>query len=87
MGLFFLELGSKVSPHPHLVIFWNIEGVNRGFPSLVTFVSLHKPWLIFLSKPQAYNCDIHLHTIQLPSYNFFLNSHDCYLSDLPMETM
>ena len=66
---------------------WNIDGIHHWLPSLATFASIHKPWFIFLSEPQAYNCDAHLHTTQLPHYNLFLNSEDIFLPDLPVETL
>ena len=83
----FFKLPGQVSSKEALIITWNIEGIHDGFPSLATLVSIHKPWFIFLSEPQAYNCDVHLHTTHLPNYNFFLNSEDLYLPDLPMETL
>ena len=66
---------------------WNIAGTHRGFPSLATFASTYKPWFIFLSEPQVYNCNVHLYTNHLPHYNLHHNSDDTYLPNLPMETL
>ena len=66
---------------------WNIEGVHRGFPSLVSLTSTAKPSLIFLSEPQDFACNINLFMAQLPMYKFFLNSKDRHLPDLPMDTL
>ena len=77
----------QVSPQEHLVISWNIEGVHRGFPSLVTFCNQFSPSLIFISEAQSFQCNIRLYTPQLPTYKFQLNGEDSFSPDLPMDTL
>ena len=70
-----------------LVFTWNIKGVHRSFSSLSSFSDSARPSLIFLSKPQAFLCNIGLFMEQLPSFKFFLNGEDCHLPDLPLQTI
>ena len=65
---------------------WNIEGVRRHIFYLAEVLQSERCSLVFLSEPQAYQCD-------LPSiiqyiehdYCYALNSDDLYDPDLPLD--
>ena len=65
---------------------WNIEGLRRNAHSLKHFTDLHRPDLIFLSEPQAFQCDVAC-TLKMfrGSYSHHLNSEDTYQPDLALE--
>ena len=65
---------------------WNIEGLRRNSHSLKHFTDLHRPDLIFLSEPQAFQCDVAC-TLKMfrGSYSHHLNSEDTYQPDPALE--
>ena len=65
---------------PRLVS-WNIEGAMRGASSLSHFASIHSQALIFLSKPQLFQCDTARALAPLLDFCHHLN-HLFYRHDL-----
>ena len=66
---------------------WNIEGFRRNQMNLKHFCDQYNPSLISLSEPQAFQCDIALHTQPFSGeYCFLLNSEETNNPDLAMES-
>ena len=64
---------------------WNIEGLLRNLFNLKHFVNIYFPDMIFISEPQAYQCDVVKAMQHLQGhYKYFLNSDDLRDPELPL---
>ena len=66
---------------------WNIEGIRRHVYYLAEVLQTERCSLVFLSEPQAYQCDLpSISQFFKHDYCFALNSDDLYETDLPLNT-
>ena len=64
---------------------WNILGLFRNFFNLKHFINIYSPDMIFISEPQAYQCDVVKAMQHLKChYKYFLNSDHLRDLELPL---
>ena len=64
---------------------WNIENIKKNVFVLAQLLSIHRSSIVFLSEPQAYQCDLPaLVQYFKHDYSYFLNSEDLVDPELPL---
>ena len=81
------EASSITNNYELICLSWNIEGYRRNQMNLKHFCDQFNPSLVFISEPQAFQCDISLLTRPfIGAYSFLLNSEETNSPELAMES-
>ena len=80
-----MATSAKASYQKLTALTWNIEGVKRNMFMLAEILNSRSCSLVFLSEPQAYQCDLnHITQYIAHKYCYMLNYEDNYEPELPL---
>ena len=80
-----VEANTSIAFNYFCAMSWNILGLFRNFFNLKHFINIYSPDMIFISEPQAYQCDVVKAMQHLQGhYKYFLNSDDLRDPELPL---